>query len=217
MFEGGDFTHCVFNTDYAVEYLEWEKSLLPYLPGNPSQYDVLAWLDGVIAGKIALSINAWGNRVEAAYHDGKLDQLQEFKHVNWPHLPCVEGNPLVREAERSVAIFASAVEGNDRLKAEAIKFATWLTGPDPNFASIFGFGGQPGSREDTQGVQLSPEAQEIQDQFGTCDPGFASGGFNQGRTVWSEEMYEFWTGRKSAREALDSFVERYDAILAEIW
>jgi len=215
MFENGDYTSCTFNNDYAVEYLEWEKSLLPYLPGNPSQYDVVGWKDGFVLGEIAFGVKGWQGSVEAAYKDGKLDEPQVFKGVNYPHLPSVEGNRLQREAERAVAIFASAVEGDERLKEEAIKFATWLTGPDPNFAHDFNE--QPGSREDTQNVILSPEAQEIEAQFGTFEPGFASGGFNQGRTVWSEEMYEFWTDRKTAREALDSFVERYDAILAEIW
>lgn len=215
LFEEGDYSHCTFNNDYAVEYLEWEKSLLPYLLGNPSQYDVMEWVNQFAVGKLALGINPFRSRVAAAYKDGKIDKPQEFKAISYPHLPSVAGNPLVREVSECVGIFASAVEGNDRLREEAIKFATWLTGPDPNLACSFA--GQPGARQDTQNIQLSPAAQEVEDQFGIWGPGFASGGFNEARTVWSEEMYEFWTGSKSAREALDSCVERYDAILAEIW
>lgn len=215
LFEDGDYSHCTFNSDYAVEYLEWEKSLLPYLPGNPSQYDVMEWVELFTLGKLAVGISGHKPRVAAAYEDGKIDKPQEFKQVNYPHLPSVEGNPLYRILGESVGVFASAVEGNDRLKEEAVKFALWLTSPDPNLS--YTFVGAAGSRRDTQDAPLSPEAREVEDQFGTWGPGFGSGAFNEARTIWSEEMYEFWIDRKSAREALDDFVERYDAILTELW
>lgn len=215
MFKDGDYTHCTFSNDYTVAYLEWEKSLLPYLPGNPSQYDVLEWLDQFTIGKHAVGVAGWIPRVDGAYKDGKIDKPQEFKAINWPHLPSVGGNPLVREAARVVGVFESAVQGNERLKAEAIEFATWLTGPVPGFA--YHATNEYGSRQDSHNVQIPAAEQEVVDQFGTWGPGFASGGFNEARTIWSEEMYEFWTGSKSAKEALDSFVERYDEILADIW
>ena len=215
LFEDGDYLHCTFNTDYAVEYLEWEYSLLEYLPANPSQYDVLGWLDAFTIGKIALGIEGFVSGVDAAYKDGTIKEPQEFISVNWPHLPSIKGNPLHREAERAVAIFASSVEGNDKLKEEAIKFATWLTGPDPGFA--YSYRGDPGAREDTQKVSMSSEALKVQEEFGTWGPGFASGGFNQARTAWSEETYKFWAGEQSARQALDNLAKRYNEIQAEIW
>ncbi|GAH11903.1 unnamed protein product, partial [marine sediment metagenome] len=95
LFEGGDYSHSTFNSDYAVAYLEWEKSLfdLDYLPGNPSQYDVMEWVNGFSVGKLAIGISGFKSRVAAAYEDGKIDKPQEFKHISYPHLPSVEGNP----------------------------------------------------------------------------------------------------------------------------
>jgi len=215
LFENGNYLECTFNTDYAIDYLEWEKSLLPYLPGNPSQYDVLSWLDPFYIGKIAIGARGFVPQVEAAFLDGTIKERQVFVPVNWPHLPSVDGNPLHREAERAVAVFASSVEGNDKLKEEAIKFAEWITGPGPNFAHDYR--GSHGSREDTQSVPMSPEALKVQEEFGAWGPGFASGGFNQGRTVWSEETYKFWAGEQTARETLDNFCGRYNEIQAEIW
>ena len=210
MFEAGNCAHTTWGEGtYTERYLDWLKSLLPYYENNPTNFDSEEWYKLFISGKTALG---WWDEsyFQQSVEDGTLKEVPELKILAMPHLPDVEATRISSIVATAVAVFEPAVKDDERLKEEAIKFALWLTGPEVNYD--YHWLGNPSARQDVWKGNIPPEVLKDM-QYGDFNQGFNCGKFNEARSIWAEEMQAFWLDQKTARQAMDSFVARYDEIL----
>lgn len=209
LYENGDYTQTTLNSEAGVRALEWmmEMTAMGYAPPGVAGLDGGAALGMIRMGKAVFGWWPDAPTVQKTFDKGEIDYIPEFGQWAVPSVPGVPDCPIF-SAGSAIAVLKGDVE------EAAIRFVKYWVGKEAltklaNHTEDWSWGIPRKSIASSPMIAI-PQAIALKNGFG--DLGLNSPHYNEARDLQAVALQEAFTGRKSAKQALDDFAEKVAAL-----
>lgn len=223
-YEAGDYSKTVLNSPESVKGLNYIKMLVeegyapPEAPVLDDDEGIAFWAAGKMGGLWARA-GGWLTMIDNAVKQGMIEERFEHVFMTWPVGPGVEVNPLSYGGAAGMVIDSGDKETN----ILAAKLLDIMTGAAAQ-AKTIGPGAGYGTRKSIPALDINPDydpggkhywrISELYDRAGGLDLGYSTTYMSAMGGEWLSVFQDFMTSKVSAEEALATFEEKFNKVLA---